>query len=106
MQRKPCSHVGCKNMASRYPKIHIWAKVDAHHERGALQMCMPMPICREHQAEFDVDNHFIDETRQRITDLMRSLRRADPDFDSMEVEWAHIGDNLWRSVADGRGKPN
>ena len=106
MERAPCSRKDCRNLATRYPKVLIWAKVDVHHERGAIEMCLPMPICREHQADFDIANHFIDETRQRITDAMRAMRRADPDFDSMEVEWAHIGDSLWRMIADGRGKPN
>lgn len=105
MERRPCSRAGCNNMATRYPKVHIWAKIDPLHERGSIAMCMPMPNCREHQADFDLNNHFIEETRQRITDAMRAMRRADPDFDSTEVEWAHIGDSLWRTLNEQR-KPH
>jgi hypothetical protein len=106
MERKPCKAAGCTNLASRYPKILIWAKLDLRHEFGAIELLLPEPRCREHQADFDPQAMFIEATRRRIRDAMAAMRKAEPDFDSMEVEWVRIGDSLWRALADGGRKPH
>ena len=106
MERKPCNAIGCKNLASRYPKILILAKCDVHHQASPLELCLPMPLCREHQSTYDPQGSLIEETRVRIRDAMASLRKAEPDFDSMDVEWGRIGDKFWQMATSGAGKPN
>lgn len=102
MTRQPCRAKGCIRMAEQYPVLKFYAKSDPEHVCGSLDMCMPQPICAEHQRDFDAKGCLLPETKKAVRDMMAALHKAEPDLNNPVLIWGTIGDELWTIFEKGR----
>ena len=85
----------CSNNAGRYPKINMVAVGHKRGQSAAMQMFMPLAICRDCSEKVEVQNFLLPEGRSRIAAAMLELGRARPDFDNAWLTWGAIGDRDW-----------
>lgn len=96
-----CSKDGCERKATRY--LELWIPAIGHPASRAmcLTSVLPYALCKDHAEDFDTAFVTDEPTlRRNARDMLRSLGRADPDFDRAEVKVRMIGDEVWNAAAE------
>lgn len=93
--REPCAAIGCANPASRYPRVLMVGEGFKRGDHEPLAMKVPVAVCVRCQESFDPQDFLGEAARARLTEALRRKTKYAPDFDSVWVEWARIGDKYW-----------
>jgi hypothetical protein len=85
-----CGHDGCDKRAKWTLQISIWAK-GYPKSSTPITMQLSVKMCDDHQWLVTAGNFWTDEAKTMIGTVLRTMHRADPDFDGAQFMWVPLG---------------
>jgi hypothetical protein len=93
-----CSEKNCKNQATVAPALFIPAMGVSIHQHTPIKMVMTVPFCNQHFKTMDIKNFMLPEGKRRITEALRAIGRADPDFERAWLKPISIESDEYREL--------